>query len=282
MGQRHQIFLNVPNPILQFPEWELKKNGLKAKLEKQFGTGKNCIVAFHNQWLYGRSALATALQTLNFAAQFSHAQKSSNKGIGGEYNTPITPKGIEANFKTVEKWIGALETVLNFRPVKTPYRGAGFDSNFYIGTEDENINFDFTRGDNNDGITIIDMINNKYCFMNINGKPDKKDRANSASDLPYLRPSNAHAYVAAYYGETVETANEYHIKRGGEMKPAMTPQQVVEQHAKDNAKLVKKLSKFEVLTMDEVKALFPRKYRKAKAVKAPVATPRPRGGKIRL
>ena len=281
MGQRHQIFLNVPNPILQFPAWELKKNGLRAKLEKQFGTAETCIVAFHSQWLYGYSALDTALQALTFAAQFTKKAKTDTKSWG-PYNTPITPKGIETNFQTIEKWIAALETILNFRPVKTAYREAGFDSSFYIGEMDEGINFDFTRGDNNDGITIIDMINNKYCFMNINGKPDKKDSRNSASDLPYLRPSNAHAYVAAYYGETTETANEYHIKRGGELKPAMTPQQVVERHAKDNAKLVKKLSKFEVLTMDEVKALFPRKYRKTKAVKAPVATPRPRGGEITL
>ena len=61
MGQRHQIFIHTVNPY--HTEYDKSK---KAELKEMFGTDKTTVFAFHNQWLFGRSALLSALNVLEF------------------------------------------------------------------------------------------------------------------------------------------------------------------------------------------------------------------------
>lgn len=247
MGQRHQIFIRVANPA-KFANTESK-----ASLEKEFGKEDTTMLVFHNQWLYGLSALGNALNVLKFASQFTVKEKTTKDGNGG-YSNPMCPKYISSYlFKGVEKWVNTIAFIMNYNPVSTSWRDAGVDSSFYIGKEDTGIRNDFTMGDNNDGITIIDTINNKYCFMNIFDFEYDVERHGIYS-LPVLQPVDARRYAAAYYGETIETCSTNQLDESNQE----ANEKVVIQHAKTNAKLAKKFSKFEVLTIPEIKAMFPK------------------------
>lgn len=49
MGQRHQIFIKVANPVKSF-----YPHDITDKMKKLFGTKDYTILPFHNQWLFGR------------------------------------------------------------------------------------------------------------------------------------------------------------------------------------------------------------------------------------
>lgn len=242
MGQRHQVFVKIVNPVkyLRDP---------KKELVKQFGTKEYSILAYHNQWLYGRSALANCIRLLNFGKQFTKEEKTSDKGFGC-YQSPICPKGIEANFQTTKELVEAIGFIMNYNAVKTPFTDAGIGNSYYIGKLDEGINFDFTLGDNNDGITIIDVVENKYCFMNIY---DQEKKSYSVRDLKQNIPYHAKDYVRAYYGETKSSINPYYIEKKTDKQIA----NVLSSNIRYNAKCIKPFEKFEVLSIEEVKSMFP-------------------------
>ncbi len=76
MGQRHQIFVRIPNPT-KYGHYNSAKE--KTEAEKEFGTAETTILAYHNQWLYGRGALQNALNLLNFSKQFPKESKTDGK-----------------------------------------------------------------------------------------------------------------------------------------------------------------------------------------------------------
>ena len=49
MGQRHQIYIRIPNPVKYKNVPSYNKEGMK-KLRQLFGNGKNTILALHHQW----------------------------------------------------------------------------------------------------------------------------------------------------------------------------------------------------------------------------------------
>ena len=248
MGQRHQIFVKVLNPVNI-----LAKHDVTEKMKTAFGTDKYTVLAFHNQWLYGRSALRHCLNLLTHAFQLDKKEKDSKSGFGA-YGSPLTYNGINSKFADPEKWVDAIAFIMNYLAEKTEFNDAGFLGSFYLGFDEPVMREDFTMGDNNDGITIIDVVENKYCFMNISTyKRESGDLAYSASDLPYLKPVSAHDYVRAYYGESVKTVNPYHIKDKDK-----TPKQIVLDLKNGNMKLVRQFAKFGVLTESEVIAIFPK------------------------
>jgi len=273
MGQRHQIFVRIPNPVKNF----YGNAEVIKKLEKEFGTADTTILAYHNQWLYGRSAISNCLRLLKFSSQFSKSSKINGDAFEG-YDCPFTIKGQKNNFDTIDKITEGIAFIMNFRPVKTTWLDAGIGSSRYIGKEDEGIREDFTLGDNNDGITIVDLIENKYCFMNIY-EHDKKAE-HGISSLPMLKPLNARAYVSAYYGETIETTNPFYFGDHDRSKVTKTKQQqqkIVNANIKINDKAFKGFEKFEVLTLAEVQTMFT----KMKLVKKPVTAPRTKTGMVR-
>lgn len=274
MGQRHQIFVKIANPVnhLRLQPSE------KKELEKELGTGEFAILAYHNQWLYGRSALHSAIGLLQFGKQFDREKKVDPKSWGA-YDCPFTIGGMGADFNTLEKITSGIAFVMNFRPKNNGSKDAGFDKSFYIGKEDEGINFDYTIGDNNDGITIIDLVENKYCFMNIY----KQDLERyDVMRLPELKPVSAKEYVACYYGETIETTNPYYFGDHDRSKVTKTidqQQKIVDANIKLNCKVAKGFDKFELLTKREVDAMFKKKVEKTlieAITKVPKATDKPK------
>lgn len=252
MGQRHQIFVKIANPAKHI---YTRNDAEKKALEKEFGTDEFTILAYHNQWLYGRSALQNALNLLKFGKQFTKEEKTSKDAWGG-YDAPFTINGIKQKYYEPKKLVDTIAFIMNFRPTKTAWVQAGIGGSWYIGKTDEGIREDFTIGDNNDGITIIDLVENKYCFMNIYEQDlDSYD----VLRLPMLKPVTAREYVSAYYGETIETTNPFYFgdhDRSKVKMPIAKQQKIVNGNIKLNVGIAKGFDKFELLTIDEVQAMF--------------------------
>ena len=251
MGQRHQLFLHTINPVHEILKYNKHTQKEIAYLKRFFGTNETTILAFHNQWLFGRTALQIALNALEHSSQFT-VEKKTNENRGA-YNTPFSKAAISFSFNTKDKFINAIEFILSWLPKKTSFNDAGFIHTFCI-NDDWGITDDFTAGDNNDGITIIDTINNKYCFMNIYEKDD--NIRNDVFDLPELVPVSAHDYVSAYYNEVPENLSDYWEKEA--IARNKTLEEWCLSNKKENDKLVKKFKKFELLTIDEIAIMFPK------------------------
>lgn len=253
MGQRHQIFIHVPNPVHC-----VFGNKVTDKMKSYFGTEPTTILPFHNQWLYGRSALLSCLNVLKHSAAIDVKDKTGKGGFGS-YTSPFSINGIRSKFDDPDKFVAAIEFIMNYIPEGTDFNEPGFMGAWFLGKDEPEMRDDFTIGDNNDGITIIDVMTNKYCFMNISQykRPDGELR-HSASDLPYLVPQSAHEYVKAYYGESVKTINPYYISEDRQDAQGKTAKQIVAEIKNDNMKLVRQFAKFEVLNSAEVAKLFPK------------------------
>jgi len=248
MGQRHQIFLRVPN-IIKSKNVSLDYKEKKIGLEL-FGNGNTTVLAFYHGWLYGRSAGVNIINMINY----------TDKDIISAYNNPFS-KDYRIHDNKISTYISDITNLLNVQPNKLHPRGIGFEKLFFLNNEDSLIREDFTRGDNNDGITIIDTIKKKYCMMNILDYDSDTELNYSASDLPYLKPVNALAYMKVYYGTTKKTINPYYTKG----KTFDQIKEVVKKNFSLNNEIYREINKVTngVLTLDDLKTIFPKYYKKS-------------------
>jgi hypothetical protein len=253
MGQRHQIFIKVANPTL---------NGINTKgyheteLEKAFGKEETTILAYHNNWLFGRSALQNALNVLQHASQFTPKQKLG-QGFGGT-QSPLCARYAEQ--RTIDSLVTAIGFIMGYNPKNLGFLNAGLSDSTFLNVREPATRTDFTLGDNNDGITVIDAIENKYCFMNI--YKSGKTLEFNVTDLPTLVPANALDYVRAYYGETEETCNPYYM---GDLTETEKTEKLAE-FAAQNKLQAEQFEPYGLLSVDELSAMFPKmaaKLRKA-------------------
>jgi hypothetical protein len=244
MGQRHQCFLIVKNPINTLSK--------PKKMVKELGNEDITVLAFHNQWLFGGTALASALNILEHVSEFTVDEKVNvNSYTAGKSPFCLSALKNEFNYKT---YIETITFILNYQQKETSFRKAGMLGSFFLNATEKYMREDFTCGDNNDGITIIDTINNKYCFMNIHDYSNVEDKSPnySASDLPYLTPASARDYIKAYYGETLETCKSYYLEK------KENPNDVIDGHIENNSTLSERFNSFELLTIDELIGYFPK------------------------
>lgn len=222
MGQRHQIFIKINNPYKN--ERLGMKGEEKVKAGKMFGRGKYTILALHHQWLYGLSALYMAAHILNV----------TNQETASDYASPFGERfyggmgGIKTSLEEFQdKAMMMLQTISN---PDFP-RGTGIERMHFLNEPDEygDIRKDFTMGDNNDGITIIDSIERKYCFMNIQNFSNPDD--DGIYGLPKFHPVDGQTYARAYYPDL--------------------------ENVEDVDKAAKQLKDFEVLTAAEIGKMFP-------------------------
>jgi hypothetical protein len=247
MGQRHQIFLKVKNPVKN--ERLFRDKGERTKARKLFGAGKYTVIALHHQWLYGRSAAVNILNMLLYTNQ--DTIESYTNPFGDDFSD------YRSHTSTVNEYIDAVMKLLEVQPNLLHPRGIGFENMIFLNDEDDDIRHHFTRGDNNDGITIIDTISRKYCMMNIYDY-DAEGEKHGIYSLPALQPVSARRYMAAYYGETIETCNPYYLEDKTKDEKFL----VIEANFEGNKKIdaeIKKQTKG-VLTLKELKGIFPKFY----------------------
>lgn len=258
MGQRLQIFLHAgANPVIKL-ENKLKSlkeynrndnNNERMELKKQidifhkaFGKKHNSIVyALHSQWMYGRASLILAANALTYNAEANN------------YDNPFTN---DNNF-TAEEVINNITAILSLFTSKLAKKIGryGIERLHLLNFSENYAKSDFTRFDNNDGCIILDLVNSKYCFINIGGD-------STINQLPLLEPVSATRYVRLYYPETIEDSlcNQ----------KAGTPEEIEAEYLQNkrlNRLFTKAFDGFEVLTKKELAKLFPDVYKvKAKTV----------------
>ena len=223
MGQRHQLFLKVNNPVKNKRNYSSDED--KKLMRKIFGSGKHTIIALHHQWLYGRSAVSVINHILNV----------TNTDTMNEYNNPF---GESYMIGSLDEYITDIMMLLQVQTDPRFPRGIGIERMTFLNSEciDDgkydsrwDMRLYFNIGDNNDGISIIDTIERKYCLMNISSQEIGNT---SVSNLPSMIPCSAEDYVHSYY-----------------------PQQ---EHIRDNILSCSALKKYPILSIKEVSKMFPK------------------------
>ncbi len=182
MGQRSQIYIKLPNfgkvwakqmKLESIEVWQdnlpgfVEKQAIYDKWKQMYGENDTIILAFHHQWLYGRSFVQVASNILFYVKELNKSKYQYNNILSTEYeylenpNDPIN-------------WIqNVMQNLFDFDLSKYARTGVERLTNLneeHI--EDKSLHYseDFTCGDNNDGVLLMDFISKKpkYCFININ------------------------------------------------------------------------------------------------------------------
>ncbi|KAH7317186.1 hypothetical protein B0I35DRAFT_512951 [Stachybotrys elegans] len=181
MGQRHQLFVIA-----------------------KVGPYYRSLAAVHHQWLYGFSALRQCCILLGI---FSHPKnhgalqqelRSADEFFREKGPPPREPQALDYNhagpcpfpFITTCLMVGA-----SYAPTE--------DRVALVHEEPLGLGFD--QGDNNDGITILDItdLNNvKYCF--VHWTPSLLSESEDPQDEPLLHPLTGRQYATRYYPENHE------------------------------------------------------------------------------
>jgi len=240
MGQRHQVFIRTKNPVDTLElSGEEKKRGIKM-----FGRGKYTVLAFHHQWLYGMSALYNALKVLKF-----------NTGNKSEYSH-LFGKKLNYQMRTIDMFTASVTFLMALVTDDDFPRGKGYERFHFLNEEEPYMRENFTAGDNNDGVTIIDTITNKYCFMRrIYGK------------VSTLIPETARKYVKYYYPESLKDVDKDDMKYYNKKENKKEKDELIENFDDNivrNHLLEQKFSEFELLTLGEVKRMFPKVFKEEK------------------
>lgn len=203
MGQRHQIYLRLPKIYLN-------KDNPNNKPET--------TIAIHHQWLYGVTALKSLKNFLIFAeidlkATYSRLKSSHSDALD-----------ILAHAYSFNAEEGYYSKVHKFDSVE--------DKQSKVKVTD-----DPTKGDNNNGITIIDLTGKSptYCFLSIRGLETMHDSKQESYDNFY--PINTKTWVELHYGNGWQGKDK----------------------APDGAlDTVQFLSKYKTITPERLKEIFPK------------------------
>ena len=247
MGQRHQIFIKIANPVFNKNARTYDKEEM-TKMRKLFGRKKTTVIPLHHQWLYGRSAVAMLWSILNV---------TDAETMGSE--NPFNPTCHINN--GIDEWITKLMAMVQVNTCPLSPRGVSYERMHFELAEDYTImREDFTMGDNNDGVMIIDAIERKYCFMNIDTYEGGSMQMDSASIYfaPSMIPLSAREYMQCYYAET---SKRLELDRG------ISPKEQAVENKFNNIKLDQLITNqnVNVLTLKEVKDIFPKVFKKVLA-----------------
>jgi hypothetical protein len=228
MGQRHQIYVKFPG----FSKAETKKTANPTN-----GEG---IAGFHHQWLYGMTAINSLARLVEF---YKNSDKYSPLKINTGYGLKRQSEVVRAIY-SVDLKTGYWHYVHNFLDGQDDY------------AEREDCHkppseiIDPRMGDNNDGITIVDLSHGdfRYCFMSLHG-------LECGGKVKELSPLSAKEYLFSYYPDF----NKGHRNMEIEKKEWLI--------ACDSLALIEKETK--ILTLSEVKKMFPAMFKKERAASEP-------------
>ncbi|KAK0242739.1 hypothetical protein EDD85DRAFT_300916 [Armillaria nabsnona] len=175
MGQRHQVFAIAK---------VIPKGDTRAYYR--------CVAAWHHQWCYGTLPLKATRRFLTLLEQKDNAEivldeirRVQNK-YGRWREKPELP---DLPCSYISFLMGSAWNV-DLEDPADPY----FHRGTFLGSILE-ADMGSTEGDNNDGITVIDVsdpLKPAYCFVSVNG-------LEAAGDVPDMTPLSAEQYVRAYY-----------------------------------------------------------------------------------
>lgn len=254
MGQRLQAFIYTHNPVFSW-EQQLKRKpnaGLylspaekKAisddinKLKTALGNDPHTTLAYHHQWIYGKSALIAATNILLF-----------NKNAREE-NNPFSLNSIQQT--SPESFLNFTTHLLGLfvNPLATEVGRFGFERFHLLNFTEPGMRLDIRRGDNNDGVFIVDTVTNKYAFLNIGGD-------STINQLALLEPVSAKEYLLAYYPEAM--TDFFCEKNDG--KSEMEREEIIQKNRELNLPFIELFNGFEILTKKELQIMYPATYEK--------------------
>lgn len=176
MGQRHQIYLRLPGIYYN---------------DKNPNNRDEVTVGMHNQWLYGYSAAASLYRFLKYADL-----------VKGDQYSPLVKSDPQEALEVLDHAYSLdIETGYSSRNSQFPIDPK---HKYY-----EECCKDPRLGDNNNGITVIDLadVNSpKYCFMSIGHLEclhETKDRDPDSDEPAYVNfyPISINQWAALHYGD---------------------------------------------------------------------------------
>jgi hypothetical protein len=260
MGQRSQIFIRLENigkswandlELNNSDKWSdklpeyIKHQETYKKWKQMYGEKDTIIVAFHHQWLYGRSFVMVASNIL-FAVKSLNSSYETENILHPEYRNLENPN------QSIE-WIqNTLSNMFDFELSK--YARSGIErflllNEKHLDEDFENAYSDnFTLGNNNDGVLLMDFTfkNPKYCFVNIEGD-------STVRKLKYLKPVDAHTYLRAYRPEVLTDCSEEELEYARENNKPINHAENI----KINKKFIKRIKGFKTLSVEELITMFP-------------------------
>ena len=263
MGQRSQTFIKINNPL---KNKEYKKELCESDLSsarKIFGNAKHSVIPFYHQWLFG---LTFAGMSFNILSEVRKA-KGKFHPFSKDYSKTSYAKRTDRIFGNTQAY-GTIDIITDLISMQSNTEIAektnrfGHEAFSYIGDECYNekgvkeskwgdIRADFTIEDNNDGVLIIDAVEMKYGFY----------RDVYEKNILFQEPVSAKEYVRKYYPTSQSELSDYAIKQAEKGKG-------VEQLLSDNLETIiftkDLLQYFQVLSLKEVKTIFPKMYKEKK------------------
>lgn len=261
MGQRSQLYIRmnnigkcyfdsieIDNPNSE--RWRDNVHGYVTEKErhekwiKLFGNENTIIVGFHHQWLYGKSFVLVASMILNMNKVLMGKSEYEVNPFGFSNWSNVNhslPRNVYSPIDAINYLQAFISNLFDFELIK--YSQEGIQRYSLLNGEDyENGDLitRFDNGDNNDGVLIVDMLENKYCFVDVNGNEEGK--------FKHLNPVDAHTYLKTYYAETEEDCSEEDIT---EKKPKFKG------HIRINKKFIKRFKGFKTLSVQELINIFP-------------------------
>jgi hypothetical protein len=251
MGQRFQVFVKMQNPTIKLVAKYKSINkhqsskeeieNLQAQIEKYkeaFGSNRFTTFAWHHQWLYGRSALVAAQNILHLSKYASEDTNpfSNDSSYEAEELISITTHCLSLFNNKLAMHIGRY----------------GIEGFRFLNFQQPEIRNDISLGDNNDGILVINTLNNSYCFLNIGGD-------STINQLPKLVPVDAAKYVRLYYPEIETDSTTANLPESIKER-----QQVFINNNRINKLFIKELASYKVLNKQELIKMFPKTFNEDK------------------
>jgi hypothetical protein len=211
--------------------------GQRHQIYAKLPSGK--VIGIHHQWLYGRTALKLLVNYLQFLRKVETEDRFNASAPRKEcYTRSYQATGVLGACYSLIAAEGYFHEICPFDQHEP---------------SDAEVLADPRQGDNNDGITIIDLSHEKpkFCFMSLHGLECAYSKRGEIKDF---KPLSAEQYVSAYYPHWRENKDfnrskneiiecDYDLK--GEIKG-----------------LLKSLEGYKTLTLAEVKKIFPKMFTK--------------------
>jgi hypothetical protein len=245
MGQRFQVFIHCLNPVISLKKeleviqkYSVEKKKIKhlssevKRYTKAFGCNDYTTIAYHHQWLFGRSAVHAASRIVAFN-QFTKAEANPLKSV-----TPI-------NGEELLQFQRHLLSLFNSKLAQLIGR-FGLEKFQILNFNQPDIRHDCTSVDNNDGIVVIDCIDDRYCFLNV-GTGDT-----TISQIPVLEPCSAEQYISLYYPTEISQG-----------KTSNVPDTNIEQlqyfntNRRVNRLFLKPFKNYELMSRSDLEKMFP-------------------------
>lgn len=242
MGQRHQIFINTLNGAKFITDEVRTKLSYNKKLKAEFGEKDTTVLAYHHQWLYGISAVIQALHLLEFNRDAT------------PYVTPFKRDGIKYGSipDDVKEWVNSVTGLVSMfiHPLHRDLGTGriGIERVHYLNSEQPDMRNNFDHGDNNDGITIIDTVTGKYCFMVLS-----EYQCVNNGRKPYQILSAVEYARDFYYPTDPAFWSEYDKSRF----PGKKMQAEIKRREKKFRKIEKAFRDFRLMTAEEIVDIWP-------------------------